>query len=496
MDDWNNLEHALAGLLTAGNIEVHEDGEWLAELAGLHCELRRDGKHRIIHFWSEDRNLVRRILRVSQCTPERVTLEIQRFGRAKPGRLEILRADAPRPARRVSREKFRARFRRMLAEQFPDGKVASLTTAPDLEHSFSGVYSRGLLVERGKVWAVLGVSGAEDASAVDGALTFGLLWLDRVRESTAIRARGRAVQGLRLFLPAGSSRVSLQRLAALAPSAHVEVYEFSDATWGMERREAASPENIEGWLTPRREVEGTLRAARDAIEKIRALAPDAIDAVVPPGTREVELRFRGLEFARWGEGRILFGPEGDVRELTGSNGLALEEIVRELALVRNSQGSSTNHPLYRARPERWLETLVQAEPARIDARLDPRRFYSQVPAMSAGDRGVIDLLGVTREGRLVIVELKAGEDIHLPLQAVDYWLRVRRHQRAGDFPRYGYFSDVQLDARPPLLWLVAPGLRFHPSTETLLRYLSPEIEVSRIGLNEDWRGGPSVVFRM
>ncbi len=116
--------------------------------------------------------------------------------------------------------------------------------------------------------------------------------------------------------------------------------------------------------------------------------------------------------------------------------------------------------------------------------------------MSAGDRGVIDLLGVTREGRLVIVELKASEDIHLPLQAVDYWLRVRRHQRAGDFPRYGYFSDVQLDSRPPLLWLVAPGLRFHPSTEILLRYLSPDIEVSRIGLNEDWRGGPSVVFRM
>jgi hypothetical protein len=229
---------------------VHEDGEWLAELAGLHCELRRDGKHRIIHFWSEDRNLVRRILRVFQCTPERVTLEIQRFGRAKSGRLEILRADAPRPARRVSREKFRARFRRMLAEQFPDGKVASLTTAPDLEHSFSGAYSRGLLVERGKVWAVLGVSGAEDAAAVDGALTFGLLWLDGARESAGIRARSRAVQGLRLFLPSGSSRVSLQRLAALAPSAHVEVYEFSDATWGMERREAASSRTISSTAGP------------------------------------------------------------------------------------------------------------------------------------------------------------------------------------------------------------------------------------------------------
>jgi hypothetical protein len=30
-----------------------------------------------------------------------------------------------------------------------------------------------------------------------------------------------------------------------------------------------------------------------------------------------------------------------------------------------------------------------------------------------------------RDGRLAVLELKAGEDIHLILQAVDYWLRVR-----------------------------------------------------------------------
>ena len=34
-----------------------------------------------------------------------------------------------------------------------------------------------------------------------------------------------------------------------------------------------------------------------------------------------------------------------------------------------------------------------------------------------GDRGVIDLLGVTRRGQLVIIELKASEDIQLPMQS-------------------------------------------------------------------------------
>ncbi len=109
---------------------------------------------------------------------------------------------------------------------------------------------------------------------------------------------------------------------------------------------------------------------------------------------------------------------------------------------------------------------------------------------------MIDLLGVTREGRLVVIELKASEDIHLPLQAVDYWLRVCRHQREWDFRRYGYFAGVVLEDKPPLLWLVSPGLRFHPTTDLVLKYLSPAIEITRIGLNENWRRGLQVVFRM
>jgi hypothetical protein len=37
---------------------------------------------------------------------------------------------------------------------------------------------------------------------------------------------------------------------------------------------------------------------------------------------------------------------------------------------------------------------------------------------------MIDVLAVTREGRLAVLELKAEKDIHLPLQGLDYWSRV------------------------------------------------------------------------
>ncbi len=52
-------------------------------------------------------------------------------------------------------------------------------------------------------------------------------------------------------------------------------------------------------------------------------------------------------------------------------------------------------------------------------------LYNQVPALSTGDRGMLDLLTLDRNGRLVVLELKADEDLHLPLQALDYWIRVR-----------------------------------------------------------------------
>jgi hypothetical protein len=108
---------------------------------------------------------------------------------------------------------------------------------------------------------------------------------------------------------------------------------------------------------------------------------------------------------------------------------------------------------------------------------------------------VLDLLGITRQGHLVVIELKASEDLQLPVQAVDYWLRVRRHQRQGDFQCDGYFTGVAIDPQPPLVWLVSPGLRFHSATDTRLKFLAPEIHVTRIGLAENWRRGLKIIFR-
>jgi len=126
---------------------------------------------------------------------------------------------------------------------------------------------------------------------------------------------------------------------------------------------------------------------------------------------------------------------------------------------------------------------------------DPRLRYSQVPAFSASDRAMIDVLTVTREGRLAVLELKAAEDIHLPLQGIDYWARVAWHHARGEFHKFGYFAGRELAPGAPLLVMVAPVLHVHPATDILLRYISAEIEWTLLGIDERWRKGLKVVFR-
>jgi hypothetical protein len=96
---------------------------------------------------------------------------------------------------------------------------------------------------------------------------------------------------------------------------------------------------------------------------------------------------------------------------------------------------------------------------------------------------------------LAVVEIKASQDIHLPLQALDYWMRVKWHLERGEFAGRGYFPGLELRPEPPVLLLIAPALEFHPTNEGILRYFSPEIEVERIGLGIQWRQELRVMFR-
>ena len=219
---------------------------------------------------------------------------------------------------------------------------------------------------------------------------------------------------------------------------------------------------------------------------------------------EIVFRLYGLEFARArlapisGSFRntetIVFGMGPAEYTLDESTQELFDTLIERLTTSRHPAGAHGD-PLYRLCPERWLESLITRDVRSVDERLDPRHVYSQVPAFTGSDRAMLDVLSMTIDGRLAILELKADDDLHLVLQGLDYWARVRWHQQNGGFRRNGYFAGCEISDAPPLLYLVTPVLRTHPATSVLLKYLSPEIEWQLVQLDEHWRAGVRVVNR-
>lgn len=443
----------------------------------------------VLEVWDETRNLARRIRGVTEARPGRLELVVERFGK-RPGQLFLVDLARGRPfdvQRRGTRLVFRERFRRFLSRQFPGWKIAELSAEANLQESLSPVFPRALLKKGGAAWAAMACP--DEAGAAAGVLTFALVWLDYLRR----REPRLATQGLVLYLPEGHQRATCLRLPFLEPgTAQFEVFIYSGQGYA-DRLDPRDWGNLETRLEPcRTGFPGVSPDVQAWLERLGRLPH--VESV-PRHDGALSLRVRGLEFARATATELRFGLERPAAA-TEANLSEIERLAQELARLRDAGAADRDNPLCRLQPEAWLESQVRAHLERLDATLAPAPVYGQVPAVAGGERGLIDLLAVDRDGRLAVLELKASEDIHFPLQTLDYWMRVKWHLDRGEFTARGYFPGLALRADPPRLLLVAPALDFHPKTEVVLRYFSGAIEVERLGLGADWRLEPQVMFRL
>jgi hypothetical protein len=485
------LRARLNDLFASGAIEIRESGGRTTPSSPISWEVRGATDKPLLHLWAENCHVTRRVVAITDQSDEHVLLAVERFGRSATERLELVRLHFQRNPKQVSREDFCGQLRRILSEKFPDEIVEKVSVAPDLEHSLSGMFARGIFRKGQLRGAFLAVQESEAPDAMENSLTYALLWLERARQ-TATHAN---LSLLRLIVPEGKAALLTNQLGALDRRLAIQMFELNLLHESVERRDPVSDGNVSSWLVPHRECELLLSRAESDLAPIIALDPEAICARANPNDHEVVLRFRGLPFARWKEGKIDYWTGRSWREMTAKNEQDLKRVVHSLKAFRSPLASNLRHPLYRSQAERWMQSVVAQDVSRIDSNLDTDHVYEQVIAQSGGRHGILDLLTVTRAKRLAIVELKANENPGLPLQAADYWKRIRHHQSQGDLARYGYFPGMQLQSAPPLLYLVAPALRFHPTTDAILRYLSPEIEIIRVGLAENWRRGLRVVMR-
>jgi hypothetical protein len=424
------------------------------------------------------------------------------MGQTRPTRLDFCRnRDQRAPAaRRMARTAYEPGLRRALERNFPNWTIVRLTTSADLERSFGPAYMRGWMRQGHRALAILGVNDQETQSTVDGALTCGILWLEACRISQQAH---RLVEGIVMIVPKGMSTLTQQRMAQLHPTAAKwSLYEFDQSEDSFVECDLGDRGNLATRLVHAVDERSTRLRFVEAIARIRSILPQAEVAVLSPAL--ISFRRHGLEFAQARiahdprtfqsvEG-IAFGVGAEERVLTPENELHFADLVRLAASVRRKDGPK-NHVLWRMHPEGWLESMVAVNLAALDSGFRSEFVYSQVPAFAGSDRAMIDILAETRDGRLAVIELKADEDIHLPLQGVDYWSRVAWHQSRGELSQFGYFPGRELSALKPLLVLVAPAFHVHPTTDTILRYLSPAIEWQVLGINEHWREEIAVVFR-
>ena len=530
-----------------------EEGEILFDLSVADHTVTCAQGRVVLHVWSEQHNQVRRIVSARQ-RGGTLRLMAQRFGQKEPRSLELVAEQGRRvPATREGeRTRYLQLLRRVLTREFPESTAVDLRATIDLEHSFGPGYVRGLQVRGSRAWAVIGVGAMESPAMIDGILTIGLLWLAYCREHAEPR---RVVEGLRLILPAGMAMTTLARVGWLNERiAKYALYELNEASEALLARDAADCGNLATRLVRApNEAAATLPGGRfsEAIPRVLALLPEASgeqrggqveampsahskERLLPAAHEGFEMRLRsnaelaflryGLEFARIHSGFeggsfnrslvVTIGSGAQETVLTEANAGALRAMVHELFARRSAgpDGRGTKRKerlrsgdaLFRVQPERWLEGLLRAEISALDPHLQDEPVYVQVPAIAgAGDRGMLDLLAVTRDHRLAVIEVKADEDLHFAMQGLDYWIRVREHHLAhvdaatglGDLQRHGYFPETRLQAETPLLYLVAPALRIHPATETVLRYVDPRVRWTLVALDERWRTRIRPVWR-
>jgi hypothetical protein len=516
-------DHPAAALL--------EDGRVLFDMRTSHYSVAESHGRCLLQLWSDERNLIRTVINVQQ-RAQCLRLVTRRMGAAKPQSLEFApTSDRRTPTTRdTARRNYQRLLERVLARQFVGVKVDGFRTAMDLEHSFGPAYVRGRLLKGTAADAVIGVSASESAAVVDGVLTLAILWLDYCRNHADTR---RHFGGVKVIVPAGAPsdrssslgwtagawRTTAARMAWLNhAAADFQLFTLDERSEELTSVDFRDVGNLDSRLVHAFSSAAALDRCRPGIDRLLVLIPSAARERVeirPHSATEVGLLLHGLEFARVRHGasahsfarenEVTFGAGASETPLTPENEDLCRDLFNRLFLSRHADGAHTD-PLYRMAPERWLESRLRAGLADLLPNLRGDIFYSQVPALCAGDRGMLDLLALDRSSRLVVLELKADEDLHLPLQALDYWIRVRAlnddRQTAPSgptalsaFERNGYFTGTEVSPLPPRLILAAPALRIHPANEPVLRYLSPQIEWELLGLTEHWRRDLKVVFR-
>ncbi|HYR77084.1 MAG TPA: hypothetical protein VEM96_14715 [Pyrinomonadaceae bacterium] len=379
----------------------------------------------------------------------------------------------------------------------PGAKIESAVLSPGMRRDQPGRYARIVLRLPHSRVAVTGIVAQSDARNVDSFFSSALLWFHRLQS----RPKRPCIEKLIMVVEHNIAEAARQRHALLRDALRraIDLLEI-DESW-QELRALRPFERKHLWrkrLARFPSIPGD--ETGEGVQRIIAQAPHTVDVV--RSRHGQTLRYHGLPFARvrrvMEKDRIWFGIEGSRRRMLDDyHQPDWAKLFRDLETYRTESCRDRKHWLYRAAGEAWLESILRRDISKLDPGLIVAPLHAQFRTSHGGPTGArpIDLLALRHDGRLAVIELKVSEDREHVFQGVDYWRRVEAHRRRGHISTAKLFGDREISDESPLVYLVAPALRFHPSFATLSRTIAPDIEVYRFDINEDWRAGVRVVRR-
>lgn len=398
---------------------------------------------------------------------------------------------------RAARELRCDRLAQLACALQPETAIERLALSRGTRPGQPGRYAQILLKRKHERVAVIGPVVSSHPAAVDALLSSALLWFRR----TADRIKPPYVQQFWLIVCPELLKPLLYRVALLRQSLRdvIKVFTVDDDLTSL--TEVVCPDKQELWRAKLARFPPVVPATLST--RAAAIVAEATDAIDVVNARHGEtLRYFGLPFARvrslFGAERVWFGINRAHRRLLDESTCAeWQNLLDDLRDRRSPSACDHHHVFYRAAPEAWLESLLRRDITKLDPGLIIAPLHAQFRTARGAKLGIrpIDLLALRQDGRLVVIELKVSEDRDHVFQGADYWRRVEAHRRRGHIARAKLFGERKIRDESPLVYLVAPTLRVHPSFETLARCISSDIEIYRFDINEDWRAGVRVMRR-
>ena len=380
----------------------------------------------------------------------------------------------------------------------PQTRVERCALSPGIRRGQPGRYARILLRRKQMRIAVTASVVKSHPSFVDAYLAAALLWFQRTSE----RIRPPYVGQLWLVVSRESLKATCHRLALLRPGLRevIRLFTVDDDLTALQVVDI--PERRELWK--KRLARFPPVPAANFTKQVSLIVEEAPGAIDVVHARQGEtLRYFGLPFARVRTllevEKVWFGVDSSHRRMLDDSTFdAWCNLLTDLKEYRAATALDHRHALYRNAAEAWLESLLRKDITKLDPGLIIAPLHAQFRTARGGKLGIrpIDLLALRQDGRLVVIELKVSEDREHVLQGADYWRRVEAHRRRGHIAKARLFGERKIRDESPLVYLVAPTLRVHPSFSTLARCIDNEIEIYRFDINEDWRAGVRVMRRL